>query len=850
MRSAALIQSWRSADPKHSSVPQLSFLVLVSVLNASLGALVYSRNRGHWVNRSFAFFAFSVSGWSVTQASRLAGSEPALLWARIAFVMAGLSLFAMALFIKTFPFQNSLPSSWSVRFLGATVIAFALFSLFTPWIVSSATRTPQGRTLTYGPLYDAFALYVLTCAGYSVLVLIEKTRLARGAERQQLKFLFVALLVPGACAIATNLVVPLLTGASSLSHYGPLFSVVMIALIAHAIIRHRLMDIRLVIRQGVVYACALATAAAVFFVLVEGFHRTLGGETESIPLLEAFVFAVVVAIVFQPLKSWMHESFNRYLYRHTYDYQHILREASRKLSTTLALKPLMEYLAAVVDQTLHVEFIAIYLVDQAARQLSCHFYRAAQNPRPVAPPNALFENSAIFRHLVDVRSPLVREEVGRHAEGGTILQAASELTTLGGEVAIPLLRDQAVVGVLVLGPKRSGDPFFDQDLDLLSTLTAQAAVAMQNAQLYHQVVLANEYVENILRTMDSGVITIDGSGAVALCNSTAEKLTGLSKGHLALLRVEALPVSIGSQLRATLADGHPRLQVETSLPGEHERRTPLICSTSALRDEQGSIIGALIVFSDLSKIKALENEKRRAERLASFGALVSGIAHEIKNPLVAIKTFAELLPERFSDADFRDDFSKVVGSEIDRIDDLVGRLRSLGAPAPETVAAIDIRDPISDTLSLLRAQLEHTQTTVERDLGESPALVAIDPAQAKQLFLNLFLNAIEAMNPGGLLTVRLSRVYRQGTSWIQATVSDTGPGIPESIRTKIFEPFFSTKARGSGLGLAICRSIADAHKGTLRAENRAQGIGTNVLVEFPVANAEARLKQRSAMLRW
>jgi len=256
------------------------------------------------------------------------------------------------------------------------------------------------------------------------------------------------------------------------------------------------------------------------------------------------------------------------------------------------------------------------------------------------------------------------------------------------------------------------------------------------------------------------------------------------------------------------------------------------------------------VFSDLSKIKALENEKRRAERLASFGALVSGIAHEIKNPLVAIKTFAELLPERFSDADFRDDFSKVVGSEIDRIDDLVGRLRSLGAPAPETVAAIDIRDPISDTLSLLRAQLEHTQTTVERDLGESPALVAIDPAQAKQLFLNLFLNAIEAMNPGGLLTVRLSRVYRQGTSWIQATVSDTGQGIPESIRTKIFEPFFSTKARGSGLGLAICRSIADAHKGTLRAENRAQGIGTNVLVEFPVANAEARLKQRSAMLRW
>jgi PAS domain S-box-containing protein len=568
-----------------------------------------------------------------------------------------------------------------------------------------------------------------------------------------------------------------------------------------------------------VYVCAIATAAAMFFFLVEIFHRAIGGDTESIPFLEAFVFAVVVAIVFQPLKHWINESFNRYLYRHSYDYQQILREASRTLSTTLALKPLMEYLAAVVDHTLQVEFIAVYLMDQPGRTLPCQFYRAARNPKPAVPPLALSGQSDILRYLSEKRAPL------------------------------PLLRDQSVAGIVILGSKRSGDPFFGQDLDLLSTLTAQAGVAMRNAQLYQQVVLANEYVENILRTMDSGVITVDSTGTVALCNSTAERLTGISKGRLISLPVEALPASLGSQLRATLEDGHPRLQVESSLPGERDRRTPLVCSTSALRDEQGRIIGALIVFSDLSKIKALENEKRRAERLASFGALVSGIAHEIKNPLVAIKTFAELLPERFTDSDFRDDFSKVVGSEIDRIDGLVGRLRSLGAPAPETIAATDLREPISDTLSLLRAQFEHTQTSVERDLGSSAAFVAIDPGQAKQLFLNLFLNAIEAMPRGGQLIVNLARVYRQGVPWFQVAVTDTGPGIPESIRTKIFEPFFTTKARGSGLGLAICRSIADAHRGMLRIEAPSLGTGTSVVVEFPAASTEARLKQQRAMLR-
>src|SRR5206468_653907 len=112
-------------------------------------------------------------------------------------------------------------------------------------------------------------------------------------------------------------------------------------------------------------------------------------------------------------------------------------------------------------------------------------------------------------------------------------------------------------------------------------------------------------------------------------------------------------------------------------------------------------------------LKDLEREKRRAERLASFGALASGVAHEIKNPLVAIRTFAELLPERFTDTDFREDFSKVVIKEIARIDDLVGRLRGIAATAPQQIGAIDIREPVSETLALLRAQLEQTHTGVQ-----------------------------------------------------------------------------------------------------------------------------------------
>jgi PAS domain S-box-containing protein len=650
-------------------------------------------------------------------------------------------------------------------------------------------------------------------------------------------------------ATISNLFIPLLFHTSEFSGYGPLFSIFMIGMIGHTIIRHRLLDIRVVIRRGVVYTCAMMVVALCFFVLVEGLHRLFGLGHDSIPLSEALIFALVVAISFQPVKGWLQNLLNAYLYRNTYDYQKTITEASRRLSTMLDLQPLVEYLVEVIDKTFHVEAIRVYLADQSERSLLLRLPRKGPEERLPIVVSALSYASPLVRFVQSQHQMLVREDASTERENGSLQAAARELADLSGDVALPLFHQHTVIGIIVIGAKRSGDPFFSDDLDLLSTLIGQAAIALNNAQLYHQVLLANEYVENILRTMDSGVITVDANGRVALCNSTAAQLTALSREHLMSLDIGQLPMSLGAQLKETLSDGRSRAQVEITLPAQGDRRTPLVCSTSALRDENGNILGALVVFSDLSKIKELENEKRRAERLASFGALVSGIAHEIKNPLVAIKTFAELLPERFSDTDFRDDFSKVVGTEIDRIDGLVARLRGLAAPTPDTLAPIDLREPISDTLSLLRAQLEHTQTTVDRDLGSSQALVAIDPSQAKQLFLNLFLNALEAMTPGGHLAVQILRFHRQGQSWIQVAVSDTGPGISDTIRAKVFEPFFTTKARGSGLGLAICRSITDAHRGAIRAETAVPGGGTTILVEFPAANLHARIEEQTLLRR-
>ena len=444
-------------------------------------------------------------------------------------------------------------------------------------------------------------------------------------------------------------------------------------------------------------------------------------------------------------------------------------------------------------------------------------------------------SSALPFFLERHRRGLLRDDLGTAAVGHDAETAIEHLNKVGAELAIPFMSERTLLGLLLMGPKLSGDAYFSDDLELLSTLSNQAAIAMQNAQLYRQVLLANEYIENILGTMENGVVAIDSHRAITLCNKAAERMTGIAAASLRNQGGRQLPDALWSPLEATLSDGHARTQLESALIDDAGRAVPVVCATSPLRDKLGTILGAVIVFSDLSRLKDLERERRRGERLAAFGALASGIAHEIKNPLVAIRTFAELLPERFTDEEFRQDFAVIVLKEIERIDQLVGRLRGLAVPSHTAFRSVDTIEPLEETLALLRSQFLQKRINLTRAYTASNTRISGDSDQLKQLFLNILINAVEAMEHDGQLTIRLADLATHDGQSLLIEVSDSGPGIPENIIGKIFEPFVTTKPKGSGLGLAICRGITDAHKGTIRATNVDLGSGTTILIEFPVA---------------
>ena len=812
-------------------------VLLLSLCTLGLGILVYLKNPNNSAHRAFALFTFSVTLWSTCLALTYYGITDrtlALAVGRMTFAAASLIPYGFLLFARSFPAQDRYPSNVFLRALGMIAIGFVFLSL-SPWIVSGVQ--PPGARIqpVYGPLYPLFAAYFLLCLGLGLFVLARKLKHVQGLAKLQLRYLFLGLLIACTGATTTNLIIPLVFGTSLYGGYGPFFVLVLISFCAHAIIRYRLMDIKVFIRKGVVYVCAIAIAVSVFLGIAVLLNALTGYQREYVPLGVAVVVAVLVAILFQPVKKWVQDSFNRYLYRQPWDYQRTVREASRRLSTILDLRSLLNYLAEVIRQTLKVEMVAVYLREQTQHVFTAKVLQRFAEWDKVPSTSTLATTSALVGLLEQHKRTLACDESPPEHQDHNYNAAVAELQSIGGEIAFPIVQDQLISGIVVVGPKLSGDPYFPDDLDLLATLVSQAGIAIKNAQLYGEIVLANEYIRNTLANIESGVVAVDAEGSVTLFNPAAERLMGPRAGALRGGSAGALPPALAHTLIATLGDGEPRLHVESVIPDAGRGPIPIVLNTSPLADDDGRLLGAVVVFSDVTKLKELEAEQRRAERLAAWSALAAGIAHEIKNPLVAIKTFAELLPERYTDVDFRVNFSNVAIKEIERIDALVGRLRGLGAPATRNFHPLDLRQPIDETLALLAGQLEQKRISVAKEYADALPPVPGDPSQLKQLFLNVFMNSLDAMESGGQLTIRLTTRSGYGQDTVRVEVRDSGKGIPEELLDKMFNPFVTTKIKGGGLGLAICQGITDAHHATIRAENNSVGRGATLMIEFPAA---------------
>jgi signal transduction histidine kinase len=249
------------------------------------------------------------------------------------------------------------------------------------------------------------------------------------------------------------------------------------------------------------------------------------------------------------------------------------------------------------------------------------------------------------------------------------------------------------------------------------------------------------------------------------------------------------------------------------------------------------------LYEDISRAKV---QMQRADRLASLGTLTAGLAHEIRNPLVAIKTFTQLLPERFDDDEFRDHFLHVTVGEVDRISSLVNELLEFARPSQPNLNKEDLNQIMEKMLLLVASASHEKNLEIVRDFHQSLPPVVLDKEQIKQVFLNILLNAIDATSENGTITVGTKLVKKSGyQDAVKIMVRDTGKGIPKEDLERIFTPFFTTKHQGSGLGLAISHQIVQEHHGSIEVESE-ESKGTTFCVTLSV-NPQLTQKEKKQL---
>jgi two-component system sensor histidine kinase HydH len=256
--------------------------------------------------------------------------------------------------------------------------------------------------------------------------------------------------------------------------------------------------------------------------------------------------------------------------------------------------------------------------------------------------------------------------------------------------------------------------------------------------------------------------------------------------------------------------------------------------------ERNDLLGAVLVINDHTAIERLQNQVRQADRLASIGTLASGMAHEIKNPLTALKTFTQLLPKRYNDAEFRQDFSSLVGSEIARIERIVNELLAFARPAPLMIERVNIHEVVDGAVRLVGPQASRLEVSVRKAFHASEDQCAADKDRLQQVLLNLLLNALQASEPGDSVELSTEIMHDAGQAepLIRVDVRDTGSGIPKDMLPHIFDPFFTTKSEGTGLGLSVSYNIIAEHGGRLEVQSEL-GEGTCFSIYLPLKRPAA-----------
>ena len=705
----------------------------------------------------------------------------------------------------------------------------------------------------YGIGVYVYALYFATAIVALIIVSVRDLRAASGRQRAELGFILLGAILILAFTLAAYQILRFFFEPSRLLWLAPFRVVLFTVVVAYGLATRRIMEVGVLFRRLISYGLLSAYLLALYVLVWWLVATALRSSASNAHTIAHVAAAIVVAFAMAPARGISQGLAERlFIGSHQLDFRATVSKAAKILSSVTTLRDLLDRFASTVAEAVGADRVLILLQDKQGFSQEYPTVDIGSRQRL-----ALTSDQATIVQLESNREPIVMDELHRARPTPQLRRVMRQLDSLQIALAMGIFARDQLAGVLLLGPRRSGRIYGAVEQSALQVLCGQLAVAIENAELFTEVQNAKIYNETLLENLTSGVIAAGTDERITVFNNEAGLITGLNSEEVLDRSLDNLPNQLGAPLRDTLRTGESQESGEIILRADNQDLI-VRTSTQIFHGEDGQMLGALMVLTDITAIKRLELQIRRSDRLASLGTLSAGMAHEIKNPLVSLKTFAQLLPERYQDSDFRDTFSNLIGHEIYRIDSLVNQLLRFARPAKPILKPLHVHEILEKALTLVGHRLYQKDIKLNHSWCADVDTIHGDADQLEQVFLNFFLNAMDAMKTHGELSVKTE--IRSNEQWMSAlgsangesngngragealriTIRDSGEGIRAEDIPHVFDPFFTTKDYGTGLGLSVVHGIVQEHGGQIEVESELDK-GTAFHIALPLVRFDSKV---------